>query len=116
MDNKPLVTPDFETIFLKDTNNFYVIGIKNSPKSQELDILEIVLGKDLNRKIRLDNDILTLVSDENVYSFDLSIHLQDFLNKLTSTEFFIAFSFLDENLQPKNTELRGISFQINKAS
>lgn len=114
--DKPIVVPEFETIFLNDTDNFYVVGIKNSTRQQETEILEVILGNELNRHIRLDNGTLTLVTNENVYTFDLSLHLQDFLNRLTTTEFFIAFSFLDENLQPKNNELRGISFQINKAS
>lgn len=113
MNNKSLVTPKFETVFLNDPQNYYIIGIKEQSVLYEKEIEELLERKDLDKKISLTEDVLTLEAETAFYSFDLSDHLKLFLSTLAEQEFFIAFMFLDENMQPKNTELKAISFDVN---
>lgn len=113
MNNKPLVAPKFETIFLNDPQNYYIVGITEQSISYEREIEALLERKDLDKKINLNEDVLTLETETAFYSFDLKDHLKLFLSTLAEQEFFIAFMFLDENMQPKNTELKAISFDVN---
>lgn len=108
-----IIKPRFETVLTTEYPNFYIIGITEQSEEIQKDLLSLVDSKVLDRKVSLDEGVLSAEVNDKLYTFNITEHLNPFLLNLQNKEFFIAFAFLDENLNPKSLELKGMRFELN---
>lgn len=104
--DKRLIEPEFEVYSYKNHDDLLIIGIMDSLQKDE-DVFTNAL-KDKKYKITLENQILGLEIDSDVYSFDLNVCLNEFLKRQVKKFFYIGFVFTDQNGILKKSKIKAI--------
>lgn len=104
--DKRLIEPEFEVYSYKNHDNLIIVGIKDFLQEDEIIFTNAL--KDKNYKINMENKILGLEIYGDVYSFDLSGCLNEFLTAQLQNFFYIGFVFAGDNGILKKSKIKAI--------
>lgn len=108
--DKRLIEPEFEVYSYKNHDDLLIVGIKNFLEEDEMIFTNAL--KDNNYKINMENQILGLEIDGDVYSFDLSGCLNEFLTGQLQNFFYIGFVFSGDNGILKKSKIKAIKMVV----
>lgn len=92
--DKDLVTPDFSFLEHKNKIGCFVLLLENFNPDEYLHIHQSI--KDNKYEIQMENAVLGLTIDNNLYCFDLNDYIEKILNEERDS-FQIGFTCLDKD-------------------
>lgn len=92
---KNLIKKEFNFYHNIDADNKLMLGLKNIDSDAWINIFNQIDNNNFN--IYMENAILYLELEKEIYTFDLNGYLSGFFARKSTDHFYISFCFVEEN-------------------